>query len=55
VRLELAVRRTFFTDLQARTRYLYFDSWPALINFMFTRLELDIADNSPPRRRTKRR
>ena len=42
VRLELAVRRTFFNDLQALTRYLYFDSWPALIDFMFTRLELDV-------------
>jgi hypothetical protein len=55
VRAELAVRRTFFNDLQALTRYLYFDSWPALIDFMFTRLELDVTANSPPRRRTKRR
>jgi hypothetical protein len=55
VRTELAVRRTFFTDLQALTHYLHFASWSALIAFMFTRLELDVADNSPPRRRTKRR
>jgi hypothetical protein len=55
VRAELAVRRTFFNDLQALTRYLYFASWPALIDFMFTQLELDRPDNSPPRRRTKRR
>jgi hypothetical protein len=55
VRAELAVRRTFFNDLQALTRYLYFDSWPALIDFMFTRLELDRTDNSPPHRRRKRR
>jgi hypothetical protein len=55
VRAELAVRKTFFNDLQALTRYLYFDSWPALIDFMFTRLELDVAATSPPRRRTKRR
>ena len=55
VRLELAVRRTFFNDLQALTRYRYFASWPTLINFMFTRLELDVADNSPPRRHTERR
>ena len=55
VRAELAVRRTFFNDLQALTHYLHFDSWSALIDFMFTRLELDVADNSPPRRRTKRR
>ncbi len=56
VRAELAVRRTFFNDLQALTHYLHFDSWSALIDFMFTQLELDGADNSPPRRRrTKRR
>jgi hypothetical protein len=55
VREELAVRRTFFNDLQALTRYLYFPSWPALITFMFTQLELDRSDTSPPRRRIKRR
>jgi len=55
VRAELAVRRTFFNDLQALTRYLYFPSWPALITFMFTQLELDRSDSSPPRRRIKRR
>jgi hypothetical protein len=55
VRAELVVRRTFFNDLQALTRYLYFDSWPALIDFMFTRLELDVPATSPPRRRTKHR
>lgn len=56
VRAELVVRRTFFNDLQALTHYLHFDSWSALIAFMFTQLELDVADNSPPRRRrTKRR
>jgi len=56
VRAELVVRRTFFNDLQALTHYLHFASWSALITFMFTQLELDVADNSPPRRRrTKRR
>jgi hypothetical protein len=55
VRAELAVRRTFFNDLQALTRYLYSASWPALIDFMFTRLELDVVDRAPPRRRTKQR
>ena len=55
VRAELAARQTFFHDVQALTRYLYFDSWQALINFMFTRLELDTDSPSPPRKRIKRR
>jgi hypothetical protein len=55
VRAELATRQTFFNDLQALTRYLYFDNWHALIDFMYTRLELDKATPSPPRRRSKRR
>jgi len=55
VRAELATRQTFFNDLQALTRYLYFDSWQVLINFMFTRLELDTDSPSPPRRRSRRR
>ncbi len=55
VRAELATRQTFFNDLQALTRYLYFDNWQVLINFMFTRLELDAAAPSPPRKRAKRR
>jgi hypothetical protein len=54
VRAELATRQTFFNDLQALTRYLYFDHWHALINFMFTRLELDKEAPWPPRRRRKR-
>jgi len=54
VRAELAARQTFFHDVQALTRYLYFDSWQALINFMFTRLELDTHSPSPPRKRAKR-
>ena len=55
VRTELVARQTFFHDVQALTRYLYFDSWQALINFMFTRLELDTDSPSPPRKRAKRR
>ena len=49
------IRQTFFHDVQALTRYLYFDSWQALINFMFTRLELDTDSPSPPRQRAPRR
>ena len=55
VRAALAARQTFCHDVQALTRYLYFDSWQALINFMFTRLELGANAPSPPRKRAKRR
>ena len=55
VRAALAARQTFFHDVQALTRYLYFDSWQGLINFMFTRLELGANAPSPPRKRAKRR
>ena len=40
VRRELGTRRTFFNDLRALTRYLYFLSWQALLAFMHHRLEL---------------
>ena len=55
VRTELATRQTFFNDVQALTRYLYFDSWQVLINFMFTQLELNTNAPPPPRKRAKRR
>jgi len=40
VRRELGRRRTFFNDLRALTRYLYFLSWQELLGFMYQRLEL---------------
>ena len=40
VRRELAVRRTFFNDLRALTRYLYFASWQEMLTCMYQRLEL---------------
>ena len=43
----LAVRRTFFHDIKALTRYIVFDSWEALFNFMLDGLELTIP---PPAR-----
>jgi hypothetical protein len=55
VRAELATRQTFFNDLQALTHYLYFDSWQALISFMFTGLELDQDPASRPKRRSRYR
>ena len=53
VQSELATRQTFFNDLQALTRHLYFDNWQVQINFMFTRLELDKDSPSSPQRRGK--
>jgi len=40
VRRELATRRTFFNDLRALTRYLYFANWQQLLAFMYQRLDL---------------
>lgn len=40
LRKELATRQTFFQDIRALTRYLSFDSWEALLDFMITQLEL---------------
>jgi anthranilate phosphoribosyltransferase len=40
IRQALAVRRTFFNDLRALTRYLYFSSWDQLLSFMYQQLEL---------------
>jgi len=55
VRFELATRQSFFHDLQALTHYLHFASWQALINFMFTGLELDKEAPARPRRRSRYR
>jgi hypothetical protein len=40
VRAKLATRKTFFDDIRALTRYLFFQSWEHLLDFMFTQLEL---------------
>ncbi len=42
IRQELGTRKTFFQDIQALTRYLYFDSWQSLLSFMFQQLELEL-------------
>jgi hypothetical protein len=42
LRETLSVRRTFFNDLKALTRYMVFDSWESLFTFMVDGLELDI-------------
>ena len=40
IRQKLGPRRTFFNDLRALTRYLYFPSWEDLLIFMCRQLEL---------------
>ena len=40
VRRELVARRTFFDDLRALSRYLYFPSWDQMLAFMYQQLEL---------------
>ena len=40
LRRVLARRQTFFDDIQALTRYLVFDSWDHLLDFMLRGLEL---------------
>lgn len=42
LRAHLPTRKTFFDDLRALTRYMYFNSWDHLLTFMLEGLELDI-------------
>lgn len=42
LRKHLGARQTFFNDIRTLTRYLCFDSWNHLLNFMIAQLELDI-------------
>lgn len=46
VRQHLPTRKTFFDDLRALTRYLYFDSWDSLLSFMINGLELEFHPNT---------
>jgi len=41
LRQALGPRRTFFNDIKTLTRYLYFDSWHHLLDFMIEQLELE--------------
>lgn len=41
LRQALGPRRTFFNDIKTLTRYLYFDSWQHLLDFMIKQLELE--------------
>ena len=42
----LPTRKTFFDDLRALTRYLYFDSWEHRLTSMLEGLELEILPNT---------
>jgi len=46
LRQALSARQTFFHDLQALTRYLLFDSWDRLLDFMIQGLELMMTPDS---------
>jgi hypothetical protein len=40
IRKKLPARKTFFDDIRALTRYICFDNWDHLLNFMMEGLEL---------------
>jgi len=42
LRQALGARKTFFNDLRALTRYLFFDDWQTLFQFMADQLELSL-------------
>lgn len=42
LREKIVTRITFFNDLRALTRYLYFDSWQQLMEFMLNALEIPL-------------
>ncbi|MEM9447495.1 MAG: ISNCY family transposase, partial [Cyanobacteria bacterium P01_E01_bin.6] len=46
LKAQLATRKTFFDDLRALTRYMYFNSWNHLLTFMIEGLELDLPPNT---------
>lgn len=44
IRNNLPTRKSFFDDIRALTRYIYFESWHAMLNFMLKGLELEASD-----------
>lgn len=46
LRASLPTRQTFFDDIRALTRYLCFESFEALLDFMLKGLEIDAPDSS---------
>jgi hypothetical protein len=47
IRATLPTRKTFFQDIRALLRYLYFPSWEALLDFMMRGLEIGPYENQP--------
>lgn len=45
IRDKLPTRKTFFDDLRALTRYMYFDNWNKLMQFMMHGLEIQVPDS----------
>ena len=39
-------RKTFFDDIRALTRYLYFPSWDARLSFMLRGLKIEVPDTN---------
>jgi len=39
IRSDLPTRQTFFDDIRALTRYIYFENWDAMLTFMLHGLQ----------------
>ena len=46
LRANLPTRKTFFDDIRALTRYLCFESFEAMLEFMLRGLEIELCDSS---------
>ena len=46
IRNNLSARKTFFDDIRALTRYICFNSWNEMLNFMIQGLEIEFIDTS---------
>ena len=44
IRQKLPTRQTFFDDIRALTRYIYFDNWNSLLIFMMRGLKMEVPD-----------
>ena len=45
IRAKLPSRETFFDDLRALTRYMYFENWSQLMRFMMHGLKINLHDS----------